>query len=1315
MIRISSFPLFTILFSFFCFSNASAQNSIEISDNYVKKNLHQYKLSKSDIKDWIITDNYVSNHNGVNHIYYQQTYEGIPIENALINVNVLQDGNILTWNSRFVNNVKNKANGVVSIQANVALQASLAELNITPKKSINKVSSSKGIQQETHFATFGNIEKEIVCKLIYITDEDDQVTLAWVTFISYLKPEFHEWKVYIDATSGKYIKKIDQVLHCDFGLREENCTNNHDHPKSTELNAGQSTMASAMTNMYNVFPYPLESPNHGNRSIVTDPADATASPYGWHDTDGVTGADYTITRGNNVHAQEDINGDNGSGSSPDGGASLILDYTLDFNETPSTNTPAAQNLNSSLTNLFYWNNIIHDVFYNYGFNEVSGNFQENNYGNGGLAGDYVLADGLDGSGTNNANFSSGNDGQNGRMQMFLWNNSGVVEMEVNAPVNVAGNYTVVGANFGATSYNVTADVVEVDDGSGAPSEGCGALTNGAAISGNVALIDRGSCEFGLKALNAQNAGAIAVIVCNNVAGAPIAMGPGVDGASVTIPAVMISQSDCATLRVELGSLNITMTGTTAAAQIDGSFDNGIVAHEYGHGISTRLTGGPSTSCLNNQEQSGEGWSDFFGLVLSHETGDTKLTARGIGTYALGQSTTGLGIRAFPYTTDMAINPSTYNTIQTAAVPHGVGSVFCTMLWDLYWDLIEVYGYDTDLYNGTGGNNIAIQLVIDGLKMQPCSPGFIDSRDAILAADRINNGGANQCLIWNAFARRGLGVSATQGSSSSSIDGTEAYDIPSGIEIFDEETTIELLEGEVIQFTSTATCECTAKSDVILKHTIPAGISIISVENGNQSGNEVSSNTVSLAPQETVTISYTARIDICNPISQDIIFEDDIEGADEFTSLLINVGGSWVKSSSPTNSGTNAWYAENLATETDFALTLNSQILLNNTSILTFFHRYSTEASWDGGVVEISIDNGTSWTDLGDKFIENGYQSTINVNPNSGISGQDAFTGSSDADFGTSNFVESKIDLSSFSGSSILIRFRFASDGAVSGTGLNGWLIDDVTIQELAIVELDKEVTVASVIELTKINKIVINKLIQNYLLVDVSATGSKHGGDWANAMTSLQDAIDLQACNDSITEIWVKSGVYTPSTSDINVSYNMATNSMIYGGFAGNETELSARNPAVFPTILSGNIGASSFSVHVISNNAITNALLDGFIIQDGNATPVLGSGGGVLNSGSTVTFRNCNFQNNKADTGGAISNIEDSNVILEDCMFFENTSTTNTARAINNSDSQLLLKNVTIIDPLMNGPGSTINNSNPNFPASQITTDGVVEVKEFE
>jgi hypothetical protein len=134
---------------------------------------------------------------------------------------------------------------------------------------------------------------------------------------------------------------------------------------------------------------------------------------------------------------------------------------------------------------------------------------------------------------------------------------------VEAPSPNEGNYTFTYAeppNWGVADLTnaanaVTGNMVLCDDGSAGDSLACNALTNGAAISGNVAVLYRGSCEFGTKALNAENAGAIAVIIINNLGGAPVAMGAGADGLNVTIPVVMIENTTGALLRNEIDAGN----------------------------------------------------------------------------------------------------------------------------------------------------------------------------------------------------------------------------------------------------------------------------------------------------------------------------------------------------------------------------------------------------------------------------------------------------------------------------------------------------------------------------------------------------------------------------------------------------------------------------------------------------------------------------------------------------------------------------------------------------------------------------------------
>ena len=112
--------------------------------------------------------------------------------------------------------------------------------------------------------------------------------------------------------------------------------------------------------------------------------------------------------------------------------------------------------------------------------------------------------------------------------------------------------------------------------------------------------------------------------------------------------------------------------TAALPNRDSDLDNGVIAHEYGHGISNRLTGtGPG--CLGNQEQMGEGWSDWMTLYLHAAPGDTATTDRSVGGYVSFEPANEpgyIGIRTVPYTTDLVANPLTYGTRHRARSADG---------------------------------------------------------------------------------------------------------------------------------------------------------------------------------------------------------------------------------------------------------------------------------------------------------------------------------------------------------------------------------------------------------------------------------------------------------------------------------------------------------------------------------------------------------------------------------------------------------------------------------------------------------------------
>ncbi|KAJ1330182.1 hypothetical protein BSLG_010789 [Batrachochytrium salamandrivorans] len=192
------------------------------------------------------------------------------------------------------------------------------------------------------------------------------------------------------------------------------------------------------------------------------------------------------------------------------------------------------------------------------------------------------------------------------------------------------------------------------------------------------------------------------------------------------------------------------------------FDNSVIIHEYAHGISNRLTGGPSTGgCLSTAEARGmgEGWSDVIALIVLAKSSDTATTKVTIGTYSRNRA---VGFRSYPYTTDMRVNPLTYGDLRTLREVHDVGEVWASMLWDVYWSLVAKHRFSSNLYDASqsAGNVVAMNIIMGGMTLQPCNPTFLSARNAIIAADASYYDGANRCEIIRAFAKRGLGAEAT---------------------------------------------------------------------------------------------------------------------------------------------------------------------------------------------------------------------------------------------------------------------------------------------------------------------------------------------------------------------------------------------------------------------------------------------------------------------------------------------------------------------------------------------------------------------------
>jgi hypothetical protein len=592
-------------------------NAYSIALDYLRRHAQDFGVSQADVGSPIITDLYTSTDTGITHLYLRQSYGGYEISNANVNFNIAADGRIESAGGAFAVLPSGPAQGLgltgtpLPISSSTALWNAAAALGLA---SSNVPSSSPGFASVAAQASTLNVPglslDPIPAQMRYLATENG-LQLAW-EFVLRTPDQEHWYDTSVDAYSGGQLWTSDWVDHAS----------------------------------YNVYPQPVESPLDGSRSLVVDPADPLASRYGWHDTNGQAGAEFTDTRGNKVYAQEDADGNNTGGFRPDGGASLLFDFPLDLTKTPVNSRSAG------ITNLFYWNNLLHDIHFNYGFNEAAGNFQQMDYTGLGLGNDAVQADAEDGSDSNNADFASPPDGQAPRMQMYNW--------------------------------------------------------------------------------------------------------------------------------------------TYASPSRDSALESEVIVHEYGHGVSNRLTGGPSNANALNAIQSGgmgEGWSDWWGLMLTMKASDTKLGRYPIGSWLYGQTTSGGGIRRYPYSYDMTIDPLTFSAYNSSNEVHDAGEIWCSTLWDLSWRLIDRYGFSSDYDHGyeaanpsrNGGNTLALKLVMDALKLQPANPTFSQARDAILQADQILTGGANQYDIWSAFARRGLGASSSSGSSANSTIVTQAFDLPTSLQ------------------------------------------------------------------------------------------------------------------------------------------------------------------------------------------------------------------------------------------------------------------------------------------------------------------------------------------------------------------------------------------------------------------------------------------------------------------------------------------------------------------------------------------------------
>jgi uncharacterized protein (TIGR03437 family) len=473
--------------------------------------------------------------------------------------------------------------------------------------------------------------------------------------------------------------------------------------------------------------------------------------------------------------------------------------------------------------------------------------------------------------------------------------------------------------------------------------------------------------------------------------------------------------------------------TTASPQLDGDFDQGIIVHELSHGLSTRLVGNGTGLAGTQSRGMGEGWSDYFGLVLLRSESDDLNGSYAVGQYAFNNYAR--GIRRFPYSTDPQVYPLNFGDIARSIEVHNVGEIWCNALLEMRAQLIRKLGFQE-------GHRQSIQLVVDGLKLTPVSPTFLDARNAIMLADKVNNGGANQCLIWQAFSKRGMGFSATTLDSSDGAP-VEAFDMPAfcsdlGAVQFDQKNYLvgETMKISVGDHNASAPLQVRVRSsvtndqetmtlapDAVFVGSFSANMRVAPGRASNGDG----SLQASLQAGDKIIVNYddanqgngspaqiTSQVDV---VGEAVLFEDNVEMGNRGWSIGGTPAATWAIVENISASPVRAWTdspGANYANNTDTSLT--SPLLdLSRAGgvILTFAHSYSLESGFDYGIVEYSLDDGASWK---------------RVSAFSGIQ---------------STFTQTRINLDALAGQQrARIRFRLQSD---STTTADGWTIDEIRI------------------------------------------------------------------------------------------------------------------------------------------------------------------------------------------------------------------------------------------------------------------------------
>jgi Zn-dependent metalloprotease len=314
---------------------------------------------------------------GTTFLDYTQTVGGLKVFEGGVKVVVGRAGEVLNVRQGFVvNGQKVNTNPLLSEAEGLARAFEHAGRQVGTSFAETRGRVAAG--DRAAFANPLNPHYEDVLSELNVVRVKDEARLAWRVWAEVGPEEWYE--MLVDAHTGELLLRHNLYVH------------------------------QAQGTVY------TEAPDKGARVVVSFVGDtAINTSAGWMGTS-------TVTTGNNAESYLDRNADN----APDATNTSVLSNghayssTQDFSFPFSTTVEPTTQQAAVVTNLFYFNNVMHDFSYNLGFTESARNFQTNNYGRGGTGNDSVRAEAQDGSGTNNANFATPPDGSRPRMQQYLF-------------------------------------------------------------------------------------------------------------------------------------------------------------------------------------------------------------------------------------------------------------------------------------------------------------------------------------------------------------------------------------------------------------------------------------------------------------------------------------------------------------------------------------------------------------------------------------------------------------------------------------------------------------------------------------------------------------------------------------------------------------------------------------------------------------------------------------------------------------------------------------------------------------------------------